>query len=57
VIEVCKPELQPVYQIKLKNGTTIKCSANHLFPSSYGTLKSIESGLQSGDKLFFKKSL
>lgn len=57
VIEVCKPELQPVYQIKLKNGTTIKCSANHLFPSSYGTLKSIESGLKSGDKLFFKKSL
>jgi hypothetical protein len=46
---------QPVYRIRLKNGQEIKVSANHIFPTNDGELKSIESGLCVGDKLFVKK--
>jgi hypothetical protein len=46
---------QPVYKIKLKSGKEIECSINHRFPTQYGKLKSIDSGLSVGDKLFTKK--
>lgn len=47
---------QPIYQIKLKNGKTIKCSANHMFPSNNGSLKSIESGLTVNNILYYKNN-
>jgi len=48
-------EKQPVYRIKLKSGKYIECSIKHRFPTQYGKLRSIESGLSIGDKLFVKK--
>jgi len=42
---------QPVYEIKLKSGKTIKCSGKHLFQTPDG-LRNIENGLQPGDKLY-----
>jgi len=55
IVHVFDPEIQPVYRIKLKNGKIIECSAKHEFPVQYGKLKSIQSGLSVGDKLFIKK--
>ena len=55
VIETYTPTKQAVYRIKLKNGQTIECSSKHEFPTLYGQLKSIENGLNIGDKLFIKK--
>lgn len=55
VTEVFPTESQAVYKIKLKNGLEIKCSAKHEFPTVHGKLKSIETGLKPGDKLFTKK--
>ena len=46
---------QPVYRITLKTGKYIDCSINHRFPTQYGKLRSIETGLSIGDKLFVKK--
>lgn len=46
---------QPVYRIKLKSGKEVVCSINHRFPISHGKIKSIESGLSIGDKVFTKK--
>ena len=48
-------EKKPVYRIKLKSGKYIDCSINHQFPTKHKKLKSIESGLKVGDKLFIKK--
>jgi intein/homing endonuclease len=45
---------QAVYRIKTKSGKEIKVSSKHKFPTTDG-LKSIQSGLSSGDKLFVKK--
>jgi replicative DNA helicase len=55
VTEVFPSSPQPVYKIKLKNGMEIKCSSKHEFPTAHGKLKSIETGLKLGDKLFTKK--
>jgi hypothetical protein len=55
VTTVFPTEPQAVYKIKLKNGLEIKCSAKHEFPTVHGKLKSIETGLKPGDKLFTKK--
>lgn len=44
---------QVVYQIILKNGIEIKCSANHMFPVQYEKYKSIDMGLEIGDKLLY----
>ncbi len=54
VLQVHK-EKQPVYKIKLKNGKEILCSIDHEFPTLYGKLKSIQTGLSVGDKLYVKK--
>jgi len=56
VTRVFPIETQPVYEITLKSGKTVKCSLRHEFPVKYGKLKSLESGLKVGDKLFTKKS-
>jgi intein/homing endonuclease len=48
-------EKQPVYKVKLKSGKEINISANHMVPVSHGKIKSIETGLKIGDKLFTKK--
>lgn len=49
-------ETQPAYKIKLKSGKEVTVSANHKFPTAYNQIKSIETGLKPGDKLFTKKS-
>lgn len=49
-------EKQPVYKITLKSGKTIKVSEKHMFPVLYKKFKSIETGLNVGDKLLIKKS-
>ena len=46
---------QTAYKIKFKDGRQVICSANHLFPTKYGNLESIETGLTSGKKVFMKK--
>jgi len=46
---------QPVYKIKTKLGKEIIISANHEIPTLYKKLKSISTGLKSGDKIFIKK--
>lgn len=46
---------KPTYKIKLKNGQQIYCSAEHKFPTKYGVLKSIQSGLSVKDSLFVEK--
>lgn len=46
---------QPVYSIKTKSGKEIKVSSRHEFPTLYGKLKSISTGLSVGDKLYVKK--
>lgn len=53
VTHIFQQEVKPVYKIKTKSGKTIKASANHRFPTNNG-LKSIESGLTNGDKLYIK---
>jgi replicative DNA helicase len=40
-----------VYKITTKSGKQIICSANHLFPTEDGKLKSIDDGLNVGDNL------
>ena len=55
VKKIFPTQMQPVYRIKLKNGKYITCSANHEFPTKYGMLKSISTGLKIGDNLFCKK--
>lgn len=50
VTEVLPIIKQPVFEIRLKSGKTIKVSAKHMFPTEDG-LKSLESGLKVGDKL------
>jgi len=55
VTHVFERETQPVYEIKLKSGKTIKSSDRHMFPTKYGKCKSINTGLKVGDKLFTKK--
>jgi intein/homing endonuclease len=42
---------QPVFEIKLKSGKTIKISNKHKFPTKTG-LKSLEEGLTIGDMLY-----
>jgi len=48
-------EKQPVYKIKTKSGKEIKVSSKHKFPVFGSDLKSIQSGLNVGDKLLIKK--
>jgi intein/homing endonuclease len=48
-------EKQTVYRIKTKSGKEIKVSAKHEFPTLYGKLNSISTGLSVGDKLYIKK--
>lgn len=48
-------ENQPVYKIKTKSGKEVNVSLNHKFPTQFGKLKSILTGLSVGDKLFTKK--
>jgi hypothetical protein len=55
VTHVFPIETQPVYKITLKSGKCITVSANHRIPTQYGKIKSIETGLKVGDKLFTKK--
>lgn len=50
VTEVLPVTKQPVFEITLKSGKKIKCSANHKFPT-IGGLKTIGTGLKVGDKL------
>lgn len=50
-------EKQPVYKITLKSGKTIKVSEKHMFPVLYKKFKSIETGLNVGDKLLIKKEM
>ena len=47
---------QPVYKIKTKSGKEIKVSSKHEFPTHDGSLKSIRSGLNVGDKFLVKKN-
>ena len=55
VINIFPQQTQPVYRIKLKSGKYIDCSSNHRFPTMYGKIRTIETGLSIGDKLFIKK--
>ena len=48
-------EKQPVYKIKTKSGKEIMVSKKHLFPTGDYGMKSIEMGLNVGDKLLIKK--
>jgi len=50
VYEVLPVTKQPVFEITLKSGKKIKCSAKHKFPTKTG-LSSLEAGLKVGDKL------
>jgi len=45
---------QRVYQIRTKSGKTIRCSAEHIFPTADGE-KKISSGLAVGDVLYQKR--
>jgi replicative DNA helicase len=56
VTKVYPIETQASYKIKLKSGKEIIVSAKHMFPTQYGQYKSIETGLDVGDKLFTKKT-
>ena len=51
VINKFPPIKQKVYQIKTKSGKIIKCSGEHIFPTSTGE-KNINNGLKVGDKLY-----
>ena len=55
VINIFPIEKQSVYKIKLKSGKEILCSSKHVFPTSSGEYKSLESGLLKGDFLLSKK--
>lgn len=55
VTRVFPTENQPVYRIKTKSGKIIHISDNHEIPCLYGQLKSINTGLNVGDKIFTKK--
>lgn len=44
---------QKVYQVKTKSGKTIRCSAEHIFPTADGE-KKINTGLSVGDILYRK---
>lgn len=46
---------QPVYEIKLKSGKSIKVSKKHKFPTKDGRMLSIEEGLEVGNILLSKK--
>lgn len=48
-------ESRPVYRIKTKLGYQIDITSDQLFPTSYGRLKSLKSGLSISDSLFIKK--
>jgi len=48
-------EKQKAYKIKTKTGKEIICSARHEFPTSDGSLRSINSGLSVGNYLYVKK--
>jgi replicative DNA helicase len=48
-------ETQKCYKIKLKSGKEIICSGKHMFPVSNQLVKSINTGLEVGDKLFTEK--
>lgn len=50
VEEVLPITQQSVFEITLKSGKKIKCSANHKFPTASG-LKTLNTGLKVGDKL------
>ena len=43
---------QKTYKIKTKSGKEIICSAKHMFPTVDGKMKSIDTGLCVGNKLF-----
>ena len=51
VVNKFPPIKQKVYQIKTKSGKIIKCSGEHIFPTSTGE-KNINNGLKVGDKLY-----
>ena len=51
VTDIFPKMTQSVYKIKTKSGKEIKCSANHIFPTTNG-LRNIENGLGVGEKLF-----
>lgn len=55
VTHVFPVERQPVYEITLKSGKKIKCSARHEFPTAANKLLSIETGLCVGETLLTKK--
>ena len=55
VLEVLPVTTQPVFEITLKSGKKIKCSAKHKFPTPNGT-KTIETGLAVGDKMQILRS-
>ena len=55
VTHVFPVERQPVYEITLKSGKKIKCSARHEFPTAANELLSIETGLCVGETLLTKK--
>jgi replicative DNA helicase len=55
VTKVFPVERQAVYEITLKSGKKIKCSAKHEFPTADGKLLSIETGLRVGEQLLTKK--
>ena len=50
VTEILPITKQPIYEIKLKSGKTIKVSSRHKFPTNEGLL-SIDSGLKIGIQL------
>ena len=50
VTEVLPIIKQPVFEIRLKSGKTIKASARHMFPTDTG-LQTLEGGLKIGSKL------
>lgn len=55
VTHIFPVEKKPVYKITLKSGKSIECSINHRFPTQYGKIRSIETGIVVGEKLFTKK--
>ena len=55
VVEVLPVTKQQVFEITLKSGKKIKCSANHKFPTAKG-IKTLETGLKIGDNLLVLRS-
>ena len=56
VLTIFPVEVQPMHKIKLKSGRDIICSVNHQFPTRYGQLKALSTGLKVGEKIFIKKT-